>query len=110
MPNPQEPDEGPAFSELAAADEKFGVLVQEFLNSLDRRLADLGSALSSSDYQRLRSLAHQLKGTGGGYGYPALSERAAELERLALAGEFDACRRSIEDLSTLMARLAVKAL
>lgn len=63
--------------------ELFGEILQEFLNELPRRINQLGETLDAGDYQQLASLAHQLKGAGGGYGYPGLTELAARLESLA---------------------------
>ncbi len=51
--------------------------------------------------------AHQLKGTGGGYGYPALSKRAADLEKRARARVLDECAEALDDLKKLCDRLVV---
>ena len=42
-----------------------------------------GQALASGRHDALQELAHQMKGAGGSYGYPQLSEAAAKLEHAA---------------------------
>lgn len=63
--------------------ETFAEILGEFLEELPCRLDQLEGLLRSADYQQLAWFAHQLKGAGGGYGYPGLSERAATLEAQA---------------------------
>ncbi len=94
-------------SELVREDEGFIDIVEEFLNGIDERLQIMERAISTNDFEALRVAAHQLKGSGGGYGYPIVTERAAELEKLAREGAVDDCRESLDQLSTLCARLAV---
>lgn len=60
--------------------ETFGELVEIFLEQLPERLDQLHRFLESGDYRQLALLAHQLKGAGGGYGYPGLTQGAAKLE------------------------------
>lgn len=56
-------------------------LVCEFARELPARAEALECALASASLSELQRLAHQLKGAGGGYGFPQISEAAAELER-----------------------------
>jgi HPt (histidine-containing phosphotransfer) domain-containing protein len=62
-------------------------------------------ALEHSDFEALRQTAHQLKGSGGGYGYPKLSEKAATLERYARFQALHECNRALDDLRNLCARI-----
>ena len=55
-------------------------------------------AILAGDFEALSTAAHQLKGSGGGYGYPILTERAARLEQCAR-------QRSIEDCASVFAEL-----
>lgn len=60
--------------------EAFGEIVELFLEQLPKRLDQLEAFLNSADYRQLALFTHQLKGAGGGYGYPGLTQRAAKLE------------------------------
>jgi HPt (histidine-containing phosphotransfer) domain-containing protein len=56
----------------------------------------------------LREIAHQLKGAAACYGYPSITESAAELERNLMAeeAELSALAEKVEDLLTLCRRAA----
>jgi HPt (histidine-containing phosphotransfer) domain-containing protein len=74
---------GPLVSELAA-DPDMSELVEMFVSELPARLKAMSEAMAGANYESLRRLAHQLKGAGGGYGFPSISTAAATLERSLL--------------------------
>ena len=106
--NQRTPDD-PIGSELMRDDPSYADIVVQFVEGLSERLANMEEALSTSDFQALRVAAHQLKGSGGGYGYPLLTERAAELERHAKESLSDQCGKELEELKQLYARVVVSA-
>jgi len=55
-------------------------IVVEFVAELKDRIATLESLHAAGDLDELRVLAHQLKGAGGGYGFPQITEVAGVLE------------------------------
>ena len=55
-------------------------IVREFAEQLPERAAALRQRHASGELEELKVLAHQLKGAGGGYGYPAITDRAGALE------------------------------
>ena len=59
----------------------------------------LEQALANNHYQRLQRLAHQLKGAGGGYGYPSLTEAAKILEDTAKAKDVEAANLALNELN-----------
>ncbi|MCC5870178.1 MAG: response regulator, partial [Gammaproteobacteria bacterium] len=65
-------------------------LLAEFVGELPERISHLNVLAAACEYSELGRLAHQLKGAGGGYGYPAITEAAALLERAARDTEVDA--------------------
>ncbi|MDT8387134.1 MAG: response regulator [Thiogranum sp.] len=62
------------------ADAKYQALVGRFIEGLEEYGTRMAVALDESRFDVVRDLAHQLKGMGGSFGYPAVIERAAELE------------------------------
>lgn len=60
-------------------------LKREFLAEAEEKVRDIQAALdaprSDESLERLAYLAHQLKGSGGSYGYQRISSEAAELEQ-----------------------------
>ena len=64
-------------------------------------------ALEENDFARLRRLFHQLKGSGGGHGYPLLTSKAADLEQLVMNSEVEHLKAGLEELTQLMNRVKV---
>ena len=48
-----------------------------------------GSRLAAGEREAIRTMAHQLRGSGGGYGFPGITERAAAVEEAVLAADVD---------------------
>jgi CheY-like chemotaxis protein len=68
-----------------ARDPAFAALVQTFVGGLQDRANAIERSMAAGDLDRVARLAHQLKGTAGGYGFQTLTEAAAELEAGARA-------------------------
>ena len=92
----------PVVSALAADAEVAGVL-DGFVRRLPERLGAMERALGGRDLGTLADLAHQLKGAATSYGFPTITEAAAQLEAVAaargeveraLAALADVCRRA----------------
>lgn len=66
-------------------DPELNELRREFLVEADEKVREMQTALDGDRNRdaldRLAYLAHQLKGSGGSYGYQRISTEAAELER-----------------------------
>jgi len=58
----------------------FRGLLEEFAATRTDRLEQLHSVFAAGRIDDLRVQAHQLKGAGGGYGFPELSDLAGQLE------------------------------
>ena len=65
-------------------------IVREFAAELPARANELEGTLSSGDLKALKTLAHQLKGAGGGYGFDPITETAAGLEHALKEGASEA--------------------
>ena len=66
-------------------DHELDELRREFLAEAEEKVREMQTALASQptqdSLQRLGYLAHQLKGSGGSYGYQRISADAAEIEK-----------------------------
>ena len=94
-------------SELVREDESFAEIVRQFVDGLGDRIQAMENAVGTADFEALRVSAHQLKGCGGGYGYPILTQRAAVLERLAISRASGECAAAVEELKRIAARVVV---
>lgn len=72
--------DAPIFSQLAD-DADMAELVEMFVNELPNRVESLLSHWQNRDFRELRRLAHQIKGSSGGYGFSQLGRAAAQLEQ-----------------------------
>ncbi|MGZ5493621.1 MAG: Hpt domain-containing protein [Thermoanaerobaculia bacterium] len=77
-------------------DQELDELKREFLAEAEEKVREMQTALegqlSNDAIQRLEYLAHQLKGSGGSYGYQRISTDAAEIEKAVegiTTGEID---------------------
>jgi HPt (histidine-containing phosphotransfer) domain-containing protein len=74
-------------------DHELNELRREFLDEARGKVAEMQSALAgernAEGLERLSYLAHQLKGSGGSYGYQRISEDAAGLEKAIQEGRVD---------------------
>lgn len=101
-------NETPIKSKLVQDDESFADLVEEFVDGLAKRVSDMSTALQENNLDDLKRFAHQLKGAGGGHGYPVLTEVSAQLEKSAADNELDKCRQSIDELQAIISRVVVQ--
>lgn len=66
-------------------DQEMNELRREFLSEARGKVEEMQSAVERQavpeSSERLVYLAHQLKGSGGSYGFQGISERAAEIEK-----------------------------
>jgi signal transduction histidine kinase/CheY-like chemotaxis protein/HPt (histidine-containing phosphotransfer) domain-containing protein len=77
-------------------------LVQMFVDGLPERARLLERSFWAGDLDRVAQLAHQLKGTAGGYGFPSLGEAAARLEKSARTrAALDEVRGAVADVAAL---------
>ncbi len=61
-------------------------IVCDFARELPARVAKLEALLAARAFAELQTLAHQLKGAGGGYGFTPITDVAAQLEQALKSG------------------------
>ena len=64
-------------------DPDFGELVEMYVDEMPERLQRLQDIHREGNYAELNRLAHQIKGSAGGYGFDEITPYAARLERAA---------------------------
>jgi len=92
-----------------ADDPEMADLIDAFVGGLPSTVASIEAAHSSGQLEELGRLAHQLKGAGGSYGYPSLTDAARAVEADVRSGtSADALEAKVEHLAALC-RAAVRA-
>lgn len=93
-----------------ADDPDMAELVELFVSELEERTETIASAMDGSDWETLTRMAHQLKGASGGYGFPSIGAKAAEVEHRLRAGEtddLDSLKNQVDELIQMCNRAAV---
>ena len=78
---------------------------------LEKRRADVATlreALERGDFDTIRTLGHQMSGTGGGYGFEPITEIGSALEESALARDSSRIRAGIEELDRYLSAVRVE--
>jgi HPt (histidine-containing phosphotransfer) domain-containing protein len=89
-------------SQLLLEDADLRDIVEEFVAELDGRITEIKAAFNQLDWETLQTLAHRLKGAGGSYGYPDISQLAATMEqhfKTEDAAEFENWMQQLENLT-----------
>ena len=101
-------ENGAILSELAGTD--LADLVEEFVDALPARVATIQAAIDDADLAALASIAHQLKGSAGGYGFPSITAAAGVVELGARgAAEMKAIEEQARSLIELCGRARASA-
>ncbi len=103
---PLEPDASgePIYSQLAD-DPDLAELVPIFLSEVPGRIEAMQRAMDQANLADLRQMVHQLKGTAGNFGFPSITERAAELEKYIKAeADLEIIRHTFEEVIDLCRR------
>jgi CheY-like chemotaxis protein len=79
-----------------ATDDDIEELIPAYLEKRRRDVTSCRVALEAGDFVAIRRLGHNMKGTGTGYGFPALTELGGEIEAAALRSDASALRGQLE--------------
>ena len=82
-------------------------LVPDFLRNRRDDVRVLRDALAAADWETIRRLGHRMTGSGGGYGFDAISELGQRLETAARAHDERDARQSTDALAEYLARVVV---
>lgn len=93
---------------VVTVDPELGALVPGFLNNRREDLQRIAAAMAEGDYQSLRIIGHNMKGSGGAYGFDHISELGARIEKAALAADVAAAAAATEALESYLGRLDVR--
>jgi HPt (histidine-containing phosphotransfer) domain-containing protein len=80
-------------------------MIPGFLANRKRDAQAVRDAVASGDLATVRRLGHTLKGVGGGYGFPVVSEIGGEIEAAGLAGDPEAADAAARRLADYLAKV-----
>ncbi|MEX2516707.1 MAG: Hpt domain-containing protein [Gammaproteobacteria bacterium] len=82
-------------------------LIPGFLDNRRQDVVTLNELLDSSDWPKVQSIGHNLKGVGGGYGFMRITEIGAAIEVAAKQTDTEAARRQVIALQDYLERIQV---
>jgi len=88
----------PVFSTLLDEDQKFSDMVAKYIDQLPGIIFDIAKANQERDLESLRFKIHDLISTGGGYGYPMLTELANRINVELRQDNYESVSSLIESL------------
>ena len=94
----------PLISTLVLDDPDMLDIVEEFVAGLGTRVAEFSAAYEKQAWNDLKTLAHQLKGAGGSYGYAEMSTLGATMEQAFKNHSAEDFSAWMKHLSELIAR------
>jgi CheY-like chemotaxis protein/HPt (histidine-containing phosphotransfer) domain-containing protein len=80
-------------------------VIPAYLEKRRADVANLRAALERSDYATVRTLGHQMAGSGAGYGFAEITEIGGMLEESALAGNAARIRDGIDALDRYLSNV-----
>ena len=84
---------------------KFAHLIPAYLESCRQKVIGLQNALDRRDFQTLEVLGHGMKGAGGMFGFPAITDIGAAIQEAAELADIDASRKWVGELSICLDRV-----
>lgn len=78
-------------------------LIPTYLSNLDKNLQKITDALAAGDFEQCRVLGHNMKGSGGGYGFHDLSRFGKQIEdaaKTSTAADIESTLAQIKDYLT----------
>ncbi len=84
-------------------------LIPMFLDNRRQDVETLTEALAGRDFEKIRFVGHDMKGSGGGYGFQGISDIGNRLEAAAKNSDAETVETCIRELSDYLRRVRVIA-
>jgi PAS domain S-box-containing protein len=92
---------------LVRVNPKFADLTPQFLINCRRNVTTMLSALDRADFETVTMLGHQMRGSGGAYGFQPITDIGAALQQASESADIDASRKSVGDMSNYLDRVEI---
>ncbi len=96
--------EGP----VVEVDSSLEDLMPEYMNQLEHDLEALRERFDEEDFEGIREIGHDIKGSGGGYGLERVTELGDRLERAARDEQPERIGQTLDDLEQFVANVTIE--
>jgi HPt (histidine-containing phosphotransfer) domain-containing protein len=93
---------------IVTVKKELAALIPRFLDNRKLDISSMKTALESNELGAIKSIGHKLKGSGGGYGFDALSALGANIEMAANDGDVEMLRTLLAEYEDYMRRVEVR--
>jgi len=100
-------DQWPITSSLLEEEPELFDLVAQFVTRLPEQLAGIGRALNEQNWPALKQEIHDLKGLGGNFGFPIISQIAKQIEDKLTQQLYDSIAPLLEELHSTCQRITL---
>jgi CheY-like chemotaxis protein len=92
---------------LVRAESKFADRIPAYLQNCRQNGVAMLDALDRVDFETVKFLGHQMRGSGGAFGFQAITDIGAELQQAAESADTDASRKWVGELSNYLDRVEI---
>jgi HPt (histidine-containing phosphotransfer) domain-containing protein len=89
------------------ANPKFADRIPAYLQNCRQNGIAMLDALDRVDFETVKFLGHQMRGSGGAYGFQAITDIGAALQQAAESADTDASRKWVGELSNYLDRVKI---
>lgn len=82
-------------------------LIPTYLSNLDKNLEKIAAAIASGDFEQCRVLGHNMKGSGGGYGFHDLSRYGKQIEDAAKTSDKAEIQNTLTQIQDYLTRIEI---
>ncbi|HEY5378945.1 MAG TPA: Hpt domain-containing protein, partial [Pseudolabrys sp.] len=90
---------------LVPSNPKLAGRIPAYLQNCRQNGITMLEALDRVDFETVKILGHQMKGSGGAFGFQAITDIGAELQQAAESADTDASRKWVGELSSYLDRV-----
>ncbi|PKB56828.1 MAG: Hpt domain-containing protein [SAR202 cluster bacterium Casp-Chloro-G3] len=82
-------------------------LIPGYLKNLQEDMGSILGSLEQGDYETVRILSHSMKGSGGGYGFDAITDIGNSLELAAKEQDATVIRNMVNQLTNYLKQVEI---
>lgn len=92
---------------LVHVDPELEDLIPSFLENRQGDVKTINEAIEAGDFEKARIIGHSMKGSGGGYGFDAITEIGGKIEAAAQKGDANGIKKCVEALSSYLENIDI---
>ena len=92
---------------IAHLDPDLRDLIPGYLKNRHKDIKTITKSIKTADFDKIRMLAHSMRGSGGGYGFMPISKTGAALEEAARLKDLNRIKKHLAELSDFLERVTL---